>query len=111
MKPETQGDAMAKGYVIAWEFQVKQDGEEKFRAAYGPEGEWAGLFGKAEGFLHTQLARSEFDAHKFITVDVWQSRAAYDAFRKKYALEYDALDTILQELTLHEQKVGGFYWE
>jgi hypothetical protein len=44
-------------------------------------------------------------------VDVWESRAAYEAFRKQFALEYDALDTILQDLTLHEEKVGGFYLE
>jgi heme-degrading monooxygenase HmoA len=102
---------MARAYVIAWEFQVKQDGVEKFLAGYGPEGDWVGLFRKAEGFIRTELVRSEFDLHKFITVDVWQSRAAYDNFRKKFAMEYDALDTILQELTLHEQKVGGFYLE
>jgi heme-degrading monooxygenase HmoA len=102
---------MARGYVIAWQFQVKQDAVEKFLAAYGPEGEWVGLFRKASGFIRTELVRSEYDAHKFITVDVWESRAAYEAFRKQFALEYDALDTILQDLTLHEEKVGGFYLE
>jgi heme-degrading monooxygenase HmoA len=102
---------MARAFVIAWQFQVKQGAEEKFLAGYGPQGEWAALFGKAKGFIQTHLVRSEYDRLKFITVDVWESRAAYDAFRKQFELEYDALDTIMQDLTLHEEKVGGFYLE
>ena len=102
---------MARAYVVAWEYQVKQGAEQKFATAYGAEGEWVALFKKATGFIRTELVRSEYDAHKFVTVDVWESRTAYDSFRKAFELEYDALDTIFQDLTLHEAKVGSFYLE
>jgi heme-degrading monooxygenase HmoA len=102
---------MARAFVIAWEFVLRQGQEEKFLAGYGPEGRWAQLFGRAPGFVRSELARSEYDAHKFVTVDVWESRAAYEAFRKRYEAEYDLLDMEMQACTVNEQRVGSFYLE
>ena len=102
---------MARGFVIAWEFLLKHGEEEKFLAGYGPEGKWVQLFRKAPGFVRTELARSEYDAHKFVTVDVWETRAAYEAFRKKFEAEYDLLDDELRGCTVNEERVGSFYLE
>jgi hypothetical protein len=51
------------------------------------------------------------DGLKFVTVDVWESRAAYEVFRRTYAAEYEALDAEMAPLTLNEQRVGSFYLE
>jgi heme-degrading monooxygenase HmoA len=102
---------MARAFVIAWEFVLKQGAQEQFLAGYGPEGRWAKLFAKAPGFIRSELARSEYDGHKFVTVDVWESRAAYDAFRKQFEAEYDLLDMEMQAYTVNEQRVGSFYLE
>jgi heme-degrading monooxygenase HmoA len=102
---------MARAFVIAWEFLLKQGHEAKFIEAYGPEGRWTKLFRKAPGYVRSELARSEYDGHKYVTVDVWETRAAYDAFRKTHEAEYDLLDTELRECTVNEQRIGSYYLE
>lgn len=102
---------MARAYVIAWEYQVKPGAEEKFLAGYKADGDWVTLFRRAEGFIRTELARSEYDPRKFVTVDVWDSKSSFEKFAKQYATEYDALDAQFKDLTLHEHKVGSFYLE
>jgi heme-degrading monooxygenase HmoA len=102
---------MSRGFVIVWEFQVKPGAEAEFIAGYGSDGRWVRLFKKAPGFIRTELARSEYDSLKFVTVDVWESRVAYETFRSTHEVEYQALDATLAHLTLNEQRVGSFYLE
>jgi len=44
-------------HVIVWEFRVKSGHEGEFERIYGPGGDWARLFGRADGFLGIELLR------------------------------------------------------
>lgn len=95
-------------YVLAWQFVVKPGAVEAFRAAYGPAGDWAALFGSAEGYHGTELLRDERDPTRFVTLDRWASRDAWKAFRRRFAAEYAALDARCDALTSSETPLGAF---
>jgi heme-degrading monooxygenase HmoA len=97
-------------YVILWRFRPVVGQESEFERAYGPSGEWAQLFGRAAGFLGTELLlrRSEDGSREYLTLDRWASRAAYQAFRASRSEEYRQLDRRLEGLTEEETLVGAF---
>jgi heme-degrading monooxygenase HmoA len=79
-----------------------------FEEAYGPEGDWARLFGTAEGFLGTTLLRGEGQPGEYLTLDRWVSGEAYQHFRRDRNVEFIALDRRCQALTLLEEEVGEY---
>jgi heme-degrading monooxygenase HmoA len=95
-------------YVSIWEFQVAPDAEDRFRHEYGPDGGWAALFRRAPGYVSTTLLRDHVDPLRFLTVDVWESEEAHEAFRREFALAYAEHDDACRTLTLRELPVGRF---
>jgi quinol monooxygenase YgiN len=89
-------------YRIVWQFDADPDRVGEFEREYGAEGAWARLFRAGEGYLGTELFRSTSDPKRFLTVDRWTSRAAYDAFRATRRQEYAALDSECASLTRAE---------
>lgn len=96
------------GYLVIWEFRPKPGAEAAFEQAYGPQGPWARLFTGAPGFVATELNRDLSDARRFLTLDFWASKQAYDAFRTSHASEYKAVDQQCEPLTAEEKLVGTF---
>jgi heme-degrading monooxygenase HmoA len=97
------------GYTYVWEFHVAPERIEAFQAAYGPSGDWASLFRRASGYLRTELLRDVARPGRFLTIDYWESAAAWREFRARFAAEYEALDARCAELTISETEVG--HWE
>ena len=95
-------------YVIAWEYLVKPGQEAAFHQAYGPEGGWILLFRQSPGFLGTELLHDEQNAQRFMTVDRWTSRAAFDSFHADWQAEYQAHDELCSSLTEQETFLGAF---
>ena len=95
-------------YVILWEYVVRPGKVEDFVKAYGPDGAWAELFARAEGFEATELYRQEDEAARFVTIDRWRGRADFDLFRARYEPDYYRLDDRFAELTLEEDRIGAF---
>ena len=95
-------------FVIVWEFRVKHDRLAEFKDAYKADGEWARLFRKASGFVETELWRDRDDRARFITVDKWNSRDDFDAFRVKYDADYLAIDARTEHFTDAEERIGEF---
>jgi heme-degrading monooxygenase HmoA len=95
-------------FVTLWEFEVKSGSEELFERTYGPDGEWARLFRRDEGYLGTRLLRDVDAAHVYVTMDTWESRAAYTEFREKFATEYEKLDRECEGLTVMEKRLGEY---
>ena len=95
-------------YTTIWEFRPAADRREEFEAAYGRSGSWADLFSRAVGYVGTELIQDTEDATRYLTIDRWRSRQAYDAFRNAFAAEYEELDAACEELTSHEALVGQF---
>jgi heme-degrading monooxygenase HmoA len=95
-------------YVIVWEFTIRAEYAGEFQAVYGPQGEWARLFAKAEGYRETQLLRDTTNPSRYVTLDFWASREAYERFRSAHDRDYKALDERCERLTVKEHKLGEF---
>ena len=95
-------------YTYLWDFRVDAGRREEFVRVYGPQGEWAALFGRAKGYLGTLLLHDAADPQRFVTVDRWQSEADFRNFKAAFAHEYAALDARCEPLTLAETELGSF---
>ena len=95
-------------FVTLWEFEVKPGSEELFERTYGPEGEWARLFRRDTRYRGTRLLRAVGAAGVYVTIDEWESRTAYEEFKKKFAAEYAELDAKCERMTKLERHLGEF---
>lgn len=94
--------------VRIWQFRVRPDKADEFRTAYGSDGDWAGLFRRAAGYLGTELLESTTDPSTYLTVDRWESMEAWAAFMRQWREEYAALDRRCESLTMDEVEIGTF---
>ena len=90
-------------FQVTWEFEVRRDRLAEFAAAYGPDGGWVRLFRADAGYLGTDV--KQISPTRWLTVDRWNSRASYEAFRAARANEYAALDEHCAALTTSERKL------
>jgi heme-degrading monooxygenase HmoA len=81
---------------------------EQFREVYGPEGDWAQLFGREIGFLGTELLQSTTEPDIFVTMDTWDSTEAWAAFLRAWGDDYTALEHRTQPLILSEFEIAAF---
>jgi quinol monooxygenase YgiN len=98
--------AEARMHVVVWEFTVRSEHIAAFEAAYGPAGAWVALFRRAPAWLGTELLAG--GSGRYLTLDRWRDRAAYDAFRQSAAADYAALDAACEALTAAEREIGAF---
>lgn len=98
--------ASAAAHVLVWEFAPAAGREAEFERAYGPDGDWARLFRRDPAYLGTELLRGP--AGRYLTLDRWRTRNAFEAFRKREAEDYASLDRRMEALTSHEASVGAF---
>ncbi|MGY1607957.1 MULTISPECIES: antibiotic biosynthesis monooxygenase family protein [unclassified Geodermatophilus] len=89
-------------YLRIWQFDVLPAAVDRFVAAYGPDGDWARLFARAEGYAGTELFRSAEGGTRFVTVDRWRDEPAWAAFLEREGEDYRALDERLAALTVAE---------
>jgi heme-degrading monooxygenase HmoA len=94
--------------VVIWEFHVYPSKRRKFELAYGPNGEWVGLFHAVRGYIRTTLIRDLAAPNRYLTLDYWQSRRDYESFRQKNAQAYSAIDRKCEALTSREIELGWF---
>jgi heme-degrading monooxygenase HmoA len=94
------------GLVVIWEFYALPGCETRFERVYGPEGEWAQLFKSGVGYVGSELNRDCNVPRRYVTLDFWSSRAAYDKFREANLPEYELLDQRCQPLTERETELG-----
>ena len=92
-------------YVVLWSFLVAPDKRSAFEQAYGPDGTWVNLFSKGTGYLGTELL---FDGTRYMTIDRWDSEAAFRQFHREFDVEYRKLDLEFEKLTQEERSVGSF---
>jgi heme-degrading monooxygenase HmoA len=92
--------------LIVWRYEVVPAHDAAFRACYRSGGDWARLFGRAEGFLGLELGCE--GEGSYITIDRWQSAAHFDAFLGRFRGEYEAMDQCTAAWTRSEEFVGRF---
>ena len=95
-------------YTLLWEFRVAPARRGRFEAAYAPDGDWVALFSQASGYRGTQLLHSADEAGRYVTIDRWDSRDAFLAFKRDHADAYGALDRQCEPMTLSEKPIGAF---
>ena len=96
-------------FVTLWEFEVKPGCEDLFERAYGPNGEWVQLFRRDDRYRGTRLLRQVGREQVYVTMDEWDSREAYEEFRRKYAAEYTEIDLKCGALTTTEKLIGEWW--
>jgi heme-degrading monooxygenase HmoA len=96
-------------FHILWRFETTEELAPAFTAAYGPDGAWVAFFRKAEGFVATELFQRRSSPPCFLTIDRWETRAAYERFRRDHGAAYAALDAECEGLTRQEAFLAA--WE
>jgi hypothetical protein len=95
-------------HVRVWKFRPPPDWQEEFAIAYGANGVWSGLFGKAKGYLGTSLYRPSEPGGWWLTIDRWNSAPDFEAFGYHFGEEYRALDAELEGVAGDEEFIGAF---
>ena len=94
-------------YEILWEYEVRPEHAAAFERLYGADGEWVRHFPQADGYFVTLLLRDTDRPTRYLTVDRWRSRAAYDSFVQASGSAYTALDRRGEALTVRERRLGA----
>jgi heme-degrading monooxygenase HmoA len=95
-------------FVRIWQFRARPDKADEFRSAYGLAGAWASLFGRAAGYLGTELLESTTEPTTYLTVDRWESAEAWAALLRVWPEDYAAVDRQCESFTIAEVEVGTF---
>ena len=93
-------------FAVIWEYQVRPGEATRFEALYGAQGEWVALFRTWPGYRSTELLRGEDD--RYLTIDRWDSREAYESFQQRAREEYARIDALGDALTLAERRIGAY---
>lgn len=96
---------------FVWEFVAPPDQTLEFERCYAPDGPWAELFRRAPGYRGTSLLRDAEQPRRYITIDRWETAAAQQAMRERFAREYEVLDLACEQLTESERRIGVFEGE
>src|SRR5690349_11821599 len=95
-------------FAVVWEFRVSGRQQRAFEKTYGPDGAWAQLFRKGEGYIRTELLRDRETPGRYLTIDHWVSKSAFVKFKKQKRAEYEVLDRKCEALTQKEKILGEF---
>ena len=74
--------------MIALVFSYDVGDALDFERVYGPEGEWAAFFSAGKGFIGTELLRDVEHPDRYLVIDRWESRDAYNEFTESHRDEY-----------------------
>ena len=83
---------VSERFVYIWRYTIDPTQRSAFLAAYNPKGELAQLFSRDPSYLKTLLIQDVDDENRYVTIDYWKSKDDRDAFRERFAVEFDALD-------------------
>ena len=95
-------------FIVVWEFWISPGQQARFAEVYGPAGDWAKLFERDSAYRGTRLIRDGREPRRYLTLDLWASEKAYDAFKHIHAGAYQALDAKCESLTERETEIGRF---
>jgi heme-degrading monooxygenase HmoA len=93
---------------FVWEFIARADKVKEFERHYASAGPWADLFRRNAGYHSTQLLRDAETERRYLTIDRWDSLAAYRAMRERFAREHEELDRACEQFTESERRIGVF---
>ena len=74
--------------MLALVFAYDARDPDEFERVYGPEGEWAEFFRGGTGYVGTELLHDVETPGRYLVVDRWDTRDAYQAFVDEHRDEY-----------------------
>jgi heme-degrading monooxygenase HmoA len=74
--------------MLALLFSYEARDPAEFERAYGPDGEWAEFFRAGPGYVGTELLRDVENPGRYLVIDRWDSREAYQQFVESRGEEY-----------------------
>ena len=74
--------------MLALLFSYEARDPAEFERVYGPDGEWAAFFASGRGYLGTELLRDVENPGRYLVIDRWESRAAYQDFLDAHRDEF-----------------------
>jgi heme-degrading monooxygenase HmoA len=92
-------------FVRIWEYQVPGGRRAAFTAAYAADGAWARLFGRAAGFLGTELYRDSARDDRYLTIDRWREEQDWLSFLSASGSAYESLDAQFEGLAVTERSL------
>lgn len=95
-------------FLVVWEFEIKPECADRFGSVYGADGDWVQLFRSDENYQLSILVQDPSRPHVYLTLDFWNSREAYEAFKRFHHEAYLSLDRASEDLTLSERHIGSF---
>jgi heme-degrading monooxygenase HmoA len=93
-------------YAVVWTYRALRGREREFERMYAADGDWARLFRRSADYLGTELFRDTADEARYLTMDRWTSRTAYEDFLQTARDDYAALDARGDALTVEETRLG-----
>jgi heme-degrading monooxygenase HmoA len=87
--------------VIALVFTYDVSDRAEFERVYGPEGDWALFFRGGRGYVGTELLRDVETPGRYLVVDRWESREAYNDF---VAANRDEYMRRVDETAFHQER-------
>ena len=72
--------------VLVFSYDARDPAD--FERVYGPEGEWAEFFRRGAGYVGTELLRDVEVPGRYLVIDRWDSREAYQRFVDEHRDEY-----------------------
>ena len=94
--------------MIALVFVYDVSQPEEFERVYGANGDWAQFFRDGRGFVGTELLRDVEQPGRYLVVDRWESRDAYNAFVEEHRDDYMRRVDETVFLYDHELRFGTF---
>jgi heme-degrading monooxygenase HmoA len=74
--------------MIALVFAYDVRSAEEFEAAYGAGGDWAQFFRQGAGYVGSEVLRDVEQPGRYLVIDRWASREAYNAFVSEHRDDY-----------------------
>jgi heme-degrading monooxygenase HmoA len=72
--------------ALVFSYEAREPGE--FERVYGPDGEWAAFFRGGRGYVGTELLRDVEAPGRYLVIDRWESREAYNEFVEQHRDDY-----------------------
>lgn len=94
--------------VIVFEYEVAPAERDRFEQVYARDGEWATFFRGGDGYLGSELYRSQHDPARYLVTDRWASTEAYEAFLEANRSEYERRSRATEALYRSESRIGRF---
>jgi heme-degrading monooxygenase HmoA len=94
--------------MYVWEFFADPRRIRDFEFAYGQYGDWVKLFRTAPGYIRTELHHDLSNPLRYLTIDYWESREAWEKFRARSAKAFEEIDARCESLTTQENDLGRF---